>query len=55
MFPERLETSAIQTIGSVTIARDRFDYTDAVADSWKRRMLIKIVTLRYGERRFFLM
>lgn len=42
------------TIGPETIARDRFDYTEAVADSWKRQMLINIVKLRYGDAPIFL-
>jgi len=31
------------SIGPATVARDRFDYTAAVADSWKRQMLVKTV------------
>jgi len=41
-------------IGPDTIARDRFDYTFAISDSWKSQMLLNIVKMRYGDAPIFL-
>src|SRR5574342_991360 len=41
-------------IGPATVARDRFDYTTAISDSWKRQMLFNIVKIRYGDAPVFL-
>lgn len=38
---------ACATIGPASIPRDRFDYSDALAQSWKRQALLNIVKLRY--------
>jgi len=46
--------SGCSAIGPGTIARDRFDYTETVADSWKRQMLLNIVKIRYGDAPIFL-
>jgi hypothetical protein len=41
-------------IGPVTVSRDRFDYTAAISDSWKRQMLFNLVKIRYGDAPVFM-
>ena len=46
--------SGCASIGPGTVARDRFDYTTAISDSWKAQMLLNVVKLRYGDAPVFL-
>ncbi len=41
-------------IGPHAVSRDRFDYTGAIAESWKEQMLVNTVKLRYGDTPIFL-
>jgi hypothetical protein len=41
-------------VGPHSVARDRFDYTTAISDSWKAQMLVNMVKLRYGDPPTFL-
>jgi hypothetical protein len=45
---------ACSPIGPKTVARDRFDYTNAISESWKRQMLLNIVKIRYADAPIFL-
>ena len=36
-----------KSIGPGTVARDRYDYSSSISESWKRQMLLNIVKLRY--------
>src|SRR5512137_3033631 len=38
---------ACHSVGPGSVARDRFDYSGSISESWKRQTLLNIVKLRY--------
>jgi hypothetical protein len=41
-------------MGPGTVPRDRFDYINAISDSWKRQMLLNLLKVRYTDAPVFL-
>ena len=39
--------SSCTSVGPSTVPRDRFDYSEAITESWKRQTLLNIIKLRY--------
>ena len=54
LIPVLLLVSACTAIGPPTVARDRFDYVNAMSESWKRQMLLNLVKIRYMDAPVFL-
>ncbi len=46
--------SGCASIGPRTVARDRFDYVEAISDSWQRQMLLNLLKVRYADAPVFL-
>lgn len=44
-----LAAAGCTNIGPGTIGRDRFNYVDAIGDSWKRQTLLNTVKIRYAD------
>jgi len=45
---------ACSSIGPSAVPRDRFGYTEAISESWKKQMLLNIVKIRYSDAPVFL-
>jgi len=42
------------SVGPTTVSRDRFDYVEAISDSWKRQTLLNLLKVRYADAPVFL-
>ena len=42
------------SVGPTTVSRDRFDYVEAISESWKRQMLLNLLKVRYADAPVFL-
>ena len=42
------------SVGPPTVARDRFEYVEAISKSWKAQMLLNLVKVRYSDVPVFL-
>jgi hypothetical protein len=49
-----LALAGCASVGPTTVARDRFDYVEAISDSWKRQMLLNLLKVRYADAPVFL-
>ena len=49
-----LGAAGCMTMGPGVVARDRFDYAEALNKSWREQMLVNLVKVRYGEPPMFL-
>jgi hypothetical protein len=49
-----LALAGCASMGPGTVSRDRFDYAEAIGESWKSQMLLNLVKIRYSDAPVFL-
>jgi hypothetical protein len=49
-----LGVAGCASVGPGTVTRHRFDYTAALAESWRSRRLLNLLKLHYGDNPVFL-
>src|SRR3954463_11943547 len=49
-----LALAGCASLGPATVPRDRFDYVEAISDSWQRQMLLNLLKVRYADAPVFL-
>ena len=49
-----LAAAGCTSVGPSTVPRDRFDYSQAITESWKRQTLLNLLKVRYADAPVFM-